>query len=216
MRSQVSQYKLFILCKYRRNEDRTKNLQNANKRLRYRKADGEKIRIHLIELLKSKYRIFQPKMENEIEKFEKFFKKSEVFIFESIFSQSCEVCNIIFYEASFAKLLKSKNYSENMKHEDMIIPEWFFQEPIEIKTTVINIPKPLQQLARNFIQLVDKKLKNEIAKKMINPYYCADRNLRIGFKINLDSHHNNHSSSKLTNKPNVLELGTEFRYKKKT
>ena len=46
---------------------------------------------------------------------------------------------------------------------------------------------------------------------MINPYYFTDRNLRVGFKINLDSHHINHSNSKLTIIPNHPEFGVEVR-----
>ena len=47
---------------------------------------------------------------------------------------------------------------------------------------------------------------------MINPYYLTDRNLKVGFKINLDSHHINHANSKLTIIPNHPEFGIEFRY----
>ena len=47
---------------------------------------------------------------------------------------------------------------------------------------------------------------------MINPYYFTDRNLQVGFKINLDSHHINHDNSKLTIIPNYPEFGIEVRY----
>ena len=47
---------------------------------------------------------------------------------------------------------------------------------------------------------------------MISPYYFTERNLRVGFKINLDSHHINHAISKLTIVPNYLEFGIEVRY----
>ena len=47
---------------------------------------------------------------------------------------------------------------------------------------------------------------------MINPYYFTDRNLKVGFKINLGSHHINHANSKLTFIPNYLEFGIEVRY----
>ena len=33
------------------------------------------------------------------------------------------------------------------------------------------------------IRLDDEQLKKEIAKKMINPYYFTDKNLKVGFKI---------------------------------
>ena len=37
---------------------------------------------------------------------------------------------------------------------------------------------------------------------MTNPYYFTDRNLKVGFKINSDSHNINHLNSKLTITPN--------------
>ena len=52
----------------------------------------------------------------------------------------------------------------------------------------------------------------ELAKKMPNPYYFTDRNLIVGFKKNLDSHHINHANSKITIIPNYPEFGIEFRY----
>ena len=47
---------------------------------------------------------------------------------------------------------------------------------------------------------------------MINPYFFSDRILKVGFKINLDSHHINHANSKLTIKPYFPEFGIEIRY----
>ena len=47
---------------------------------------------------------------------------------------------------------------------------------------------------------------------MINPYYFTDRNLKVGFKINLDSHHTNHANSKLTIIPYHPEFGIEVLY----
>ena len=47
---------------------------------------------------------------------------------------------------------------------------------------------------------------------MLNPYYLTDRNLKVVFKINLDSHHINHAISKLTILPNYAEIGIEGRY----
>ena len=46
---------------------------------------------------------------------------------------------------------------------------------------------------------------------MINSYHFTDRNLKVGFKINLDSHHINHANSKLTIIPNYPEIGIEVR-----
>ena len=48
----------------------------------------------------------------------------------------------------------------------------------------------------------DKEVDKEIAKKMINPYCFIDENVKIGFKINLDSHSFNHANSILTITPN--------------
>ena len=127
-------------------------------------------------------------------------------------SRKCEICNVDVHRASYIKHLRSKKHLENIKQNDMIIPEWFFQEPIENKIKKINNPQSLKQLARNNIKLDDKQLNKELAKKMINPYYFTDRNLKVGFKINLDSHHINHANSKLTILPNHPEFGIEIRY----
>ena len=42
-------------------------------------------------------------------------------------------------------------------------------------------PKSLKQLARDNIELDDKQLNEELAKKMLNRYYFTDENLRVGF-----------------------------------
>ena len=94
----------------------------------------------------------------------------------------------------------------------MIIPEWLFQEPSENNTKKIYNPNSLKQLARDNIKLDDKQLNKKLAKKMPNPYYFTDRNLKVVFKINLDSHHSNHANSKLTITPNFPEFGIETRY----
>ena len=47
---------------------------------------------------------------------------------------------------------------------------------------------------------------------MINPYYFIDKNLKIVFKINLESHNFSHANSILTITPNFPEFGIEFRY----
>ena len=47
---------------------------------------------------------------------------------------------------------------------------------------------------------------------MLNLYYFTDRNLKVGFKINLDCHHINHANSKLTITPNYPDFGIEVRY----
>ena len=127
-------------------------------------------------------------------------------------SRRCEICNVDVHRASYSKHLRSKKHLENIKQNEMIIPEWLFREPVENKIKKIYNPKSLKQLARNNIKLDDKQLNKELSKKMINPYYFTDRNLQVGFKINLDSHHINHANSKLTITPNFKEFGIETRY----
>ena len=94
----------------------------------------------------------------------------------------------------------------------MIIPERLIKKPIENKSKNIYKPKSLKQLARDNNKLDDIHLNKELAKKMKNPYYFTDRNLKVGFKINLDSHHINHANSKLTITSNYPEFGIEIRY----
>ena len=127
-------------------------------------------------------------------------------------SRKCQLCNVDVHRASYIKHLRSKKHLENIKQDDMIIPEWLFQEPVENEIKKIYNPKSLKQLARNNIRLDDKQLNKELAKKMINPYYFTDRNLKVGFKIILDSHNINHLNSKLTITPNDPEFGIEVRY----
>ena len=127
-------------------------------------------------------------------------------------SRRCDICNVDNHRASYMKHNRSKKHLENMKQNDMIIPEWLFKGPVENKINKIYNPKSLKQLARNNIKLDDKQLNKDLAKKMINPHYFTDNNLRVGFKINLDSHHINHLNSKLTITPNHPEFGLEFRY----
>ena len=103
---------------------------------------------------------------------------------------------------------------ENEKQNELIIPEWLFKEPVENIKKYYN-PKSLTQLSKEKIKLDDKQLNKELAKKTSEPYYFTDRNLKVGFEINLDSHHNNHASSKLTITPKYPEFGIEVRYTNK-
>ena len=76
----------------------------------------------------------------------------------------------------------------------MITPEWLFkqkQTPIRKKIQKVYNSKTLKHLAREKIKLDDK----ELAKMMINQYYFIDENLKIGFKINPESHNINHANS---------------------
>ena len=123
----------------------------------------------------------------------------------------CEVCNINVHRASFAKHLRSKKHLENVGQNEMIIPEWFFKEektPIKEKMQKVYNPKTLKQVAREKIKLDYK----ELAEMMINPYYFIDKNLKIGFKINLESHNFSHANSILTITPNFPDFSIEFRY----
>ena len=47
---------------------------------------------------------------------------------------------------------------------------------------------------------------------MINPYYFIDENLKIGFKISLESHNISHANSLPNITPNSLDIGIETRY----
>ena len=127
-------------------------------------------------------------------------------------SRRCDICDIDVHRASFAKHNRSKKHIENIKKEEMIIPEWLFKEPIENRIKKIYNPVSLKKLARNKINLDDKPLNKELAKKMINPYYFSDINLRTAYKINLDSHHINHLNSKLTISSNFSNTEIEFRF----
>ena len=127
-------------------------------------------------------------------------------------SRKCEVCNIDVHRASYVKHIGSKKHLDNIKQNEMIIPEWLFSEPFENKINKIYNPKSLKQTARDNIRLDDKQLNKELAKKMLNPYCFTDRNLQVGFKIDLYSHHINHANSKLTIMPIFPEFGIEVRY----
>ena len=47
---------------------------------------------------------------------------------------------------------------------------------------------------------------------MINPYCFIDKNLKNGFKINLESHDIDHANSLLNVVPNFPDIGIETRY----
>ena len=103
---------------------------------------------------------------------------------------------------------------ENIEQSEVIIPDWLFKEeqaPVKKQIKKRYNPKTLQQLARKNINLGDKELDKEIAKKMINPYYFIDKNLKNGFKINLEIRNIIHANSILTITPNFPEFGIDFR-----
>ena len=126
-------------------------------------------------------------------------------------SRTCEICNVNVHRASYVKHLRSKKHLENVEKNEMIIPEWFFKEeksPIKKKIQKVYNPKTLKQIAREKIKLDDK----ELAKILINPYYFIDKNLKSGFKINLESHNFSHAISILSITPIFQAFGIEFRY----
>ena len=125
-------------------------------------------------------------------------------------SRKCEICNVDVHRASYVKHKRSKKHLEKLKQNEMIIPEWLFLEPVENKNNKIYNPKSLKELARDNIRLDDKQLNKELAKKMLNPYYFTDRILQVGFKMVLDSHHINHTNSKLTLHPIFQNLVLKF------
>ena len=81
-----------------------------------------------------------------------------------------------------------------------------------MKLKKTNKPNSLKQMARDSIKLDDTQSNEELAKKMINPYYFTDRNLKAGFKVDSDTHHVNHDNFKLTITPNYPEFGIEVRH----
>ena len=111
--------------------------------------------------------------------------------------------------------MRSKKRIENIKQNELIIPEWLFKEeqtPIKKKIQKVFNPKSLKQIARENIKMNDKEIDEEIAKKMINPYYFIEENLKIGFRINLESQNINHANSLLNIEPNFPDIGIETRY----
>ena len=96
------------------------------------------------------------------------------------------------HRGSLAKHLKSKKHINKLsnKNED--------QPSISKTENIKNNPESLKKLARDKIDLNNKDLNKEMAKKMLNLYYFSDKNLYHILKINLDSHHINHINSKIT------------------
>ena len=51
-------------------------------------------------------------------------------------SRKCDICNIEVHRASYVKHLRSKKHLEKIKQNEMVKPEWLFQEPLENKIKV--------------------------------------------------------------------------------
>ena len=113
------------------------------------------------------------------------------------------------------KTFEVKKHLENKNQNELVLPKWLLQEPIENKVKNIYNPKSLKQLAKENIKVDQKQLNKELAKKMINPYYFTDRALRVGFNFTLEGQHIIHANSKLIIKPNCPEFGIEVCYIKK-
>ena len=59
-------------------------------------------------------------------------------------SRTCEICNVIIHQASYAKQSRIKKHLENEKQNEMIIPEWLFKEeqaPLKNKSKKCSTPK---------------------------------------------------------------------------
>ena len=63
-------------------------------------------------------------------------------------SRSCDICDVDVHRASYNKHLRSKKHIEKIKHNEMIIPEWLFRQPIENKTKKIYNPIPLKKISK--------------------------------------------------------------------
>ena len=67
-------------------------------------------------------------------------------------SRKRDICNVDVHRASYMKHSRGKKHLENIKQNEMIIPQWLFKEPIENKIRRFYNLKPFRQLARdNFI-----------------------------------------------------------------
>ena len=96
-------------------------------------------------------------------------------------SRTCENCNVNVHRTSYVKHLRKKHI-ENIKQNEMNIPEWIYKEEqtlIQKKIQKLYNPKTFRQLAREKGKLDDKELN-------ISPYYFIGENSKVGFKINLE------------------------------
>ena len=70
-------------------------------------------------------------------------------------SRRCEICNVDVDRTSMQKPFRSKKHLENEKQNEMIIPEWFFEEeqtPIQKKIKKVYNSKTFKEIIReNFI-----------------------------------------------------------------
>ena len=120
-------------------------------------------------------------------------------------SRKYKNCNVDVLRASYAKPFSSKKHLVSEKPNELIIPEWSFQEPFENKTQKIYNPKPVREVVRDNIKLDDKQPNEKLGEKMLNSKHFTNRALRTGFDNTVDSQHINHSNSKRTIKLNYVE-----------
>ena len=129
--------------------------------------------------------------------------------------RTCEICNANVQIASYVKHLRSKEHLEKIKQNGGIIPEWLYKEKqaaFKNKIKKIYNPKTLKEIAREKIKTNDKELDKILAKRVINPYYIFDKNLKTGFKINLESHKKTHANFLLNIEPIFPDKAIETRY----
>ena len=61
-------------------------------------------------------------------------------------SRKSDICNVDVHRAPYVDHLRSRNNLENIKQNEMIIPEWLFKKRIEKKIKNLYNPKPVKQL----------------------------------------------------------------------
>ena len=111
--------------------------------------------------------------------------------------------------------MRNKNHLEREKQNEVVIPERLFKEEqahIRKRNKKVYNPKTLKQIAREYTEIGVKELEKELAKKMNNPYFFIDKNLKLGSKINLEGHNFNHASSLLNIEPIFPDIGIETRH----
>ena len=80
-------------------------------------------------------------------------------------SHKCDFCNVDVQRATYVRELRSKKHLENMIQDEKIIRESLFQGPIENKVKKLYNPKRFKQIAIENIELYDKQLKKQLARK---------------------------------------------------
>ena len=108
-------------------------------------------------MLKVKNKSNQTKLENEIREVNKINKEKNILTQEDNTTHRWDIYNIDAQRASFKKHLRSKKRLQNEKQKELVIPEWLFQEPFEIKARKIYNPDSLRQIARENNKMDDKQ-----------------------------------------------------------